>query len=602
MIKVFVIAPYKGLVQLISSIADQYSDYYIRADEGNLEQGLALAQKAEAEGYDVILSRGGTTKLITDKVSLPVLNIPVSGYDIMRSITLVQSFVGKKAVVGFDSITNKYRAVNALLNSDMEIVTIKQESDVLPTLKKLQQEGVSTIIGDVVTVNYAKGIGLNGMLIISGEESIREALDQLKTHMKYLNHHKKQSQIYQKILLGLPGTILYAYNATQDMLCANQSLEYDFNNLQGYLEKQVDGIFQTGHYSNILTGISGSCYKVTGFILKLDANESIAVFTINEIQNSLSKNAGIKIVDLPDLKELTYNLFNSNNLKCKEMMDRVMALTNTHAPILLEGEHGTCKELLAQLIQRDGKELLHNLLIIDCSVLTKEIIQSLFEDFSSPDQTDGKVPVILKRIDCLSKSNQQEFYTYHNLYNRNGNRFRFVATSEQNMQDMVHVGSFAKELYTALGFSCIWLPPLRQHKEDIESLASIIISQENERSGKQVVGIEKDALKLFYDYNWGGNIRQLKNILHEAINTVEGPFVTSKKVLALLSVTPQGRRSTIDITPGKTLEEMEKEIIVSILQEVNLNQSLAAECLGISRTTLWRKLRTANNNDNIPIK
>ena len=105
MIRVLVVAPYPGLAQLVTTIAQDYLDLEIRVEIGNLEDSLQFSRQAEREGYDVILSRGGTMEYLMEQISLPVLSIPVSGYDVLRSVALVQNLSGKKAVVGFSAIT-----------------------------------------------------------------------------------------------------------------------------------------------------------------------------------------------------------------------------------------------------------------------------------------------------------------------------------------------------------------------------------------------------------------------------------------------------------------------------------------------------------------
>ena len=172
MIRVLVVAPYPGLAQLVTTIAQDYLDLEIRVEIGNLEDSLQFSRQAEREGYDVILSRGGTMEYLMEQISLPVLSIPVSGYDVLRSVALVQNLSGKKAVVGFSAITRGYEAVNLLMKTEMEIVTIQNRREVLPTLERLKASGVTFVIGDVITVHGAKTIGMEGMLVSGTDQPI----------------------------------------------------------------------------------------------------------------------------------------------------------------------------------------------------------------------------------------------------------------------------------------------------------------------------------------------------------------------------------------------------------------------------------------------
>src|SRR5699024_4119419 len=100
MIKVLVIVPYEGLLEMMKEVSQEVEDIELQVELGNLSEGVAIAKNAENEGYHVIVSRGGTASMIQEAVSIPVIDIQVSGYDVLRILTLVKGFSGKAAIVG----------------------------------------------------------------------------------------------------------------------------------------------------------------------------------------------------------------------------------------------------------------------------------------------------------------------------------------------------------------------------------------------------------------------------------------------------------------------------------------------------------------------
>ena len=179
-IKVLGIAPYKGLGDVLIDLAKDEKSITFQLEVGDLRSGVALAEQAEAQGMDIIMSRGGTAALIQKHVNIPVVDIPVSGYDLLRALTLIKDYQGKKAVVGFENITQGVRTIGELYGIKIDIYTIQQEEEVWDLLQQLQEQGTQVVLGDVVTDKAAKELGMQSMLITSGRESVKEAFHQAK--------------------------------------------------------------------------------------------------------------------------------------------------------------------------------------------------------------------------------------------------------------------------------------------------------------------------------------------------------------------------------------------------------------------------------------
>ncbi|HAQ06385.1 MAG TPA: sigma-54-dependent transcriptional regulator, partial [Bacillus bacterium] len=193
MIKVLFIAPYPAMAGLIEECKSETGDLNVVVKTGNLGSAVPLAKRAEQEGYDVIISRGGTAKLIEEVTSLPVIDVHVSGYDMLRVLTLANEFPGKKAIVGFSNITLGAETITDILEYPIEVFTVGHAEEVGPLIKDLKGQGYSVIMGDVVTVHNADRFRIEGILIQSGREAIYDAFQ--RTRAIYSFYQKKQLEI-----------------------------------------------------------------------------------------------------------------------------------------------------------------------------------------------------------------------------------------------------------------------------------------------------------------------------------------------------------------------------------------------------------------------
>jgi transcriptional regulator with PAS, ATPase and Fis domain len=133
------------------------------------------------------------------------------------------------------------------------------------------------------------------------------------------------------------------------------------------------------------------------------------------------------------------------------------------------------------------------------------------------------------------------------------------------------------------------MPNLKERNEDLGELIRLFVSIFNAQFGKQVVGIKEEALEYLRNLSWTENVKQLKSVVKDLVNASDGDYIDSQVIDSLsLDNSIVKKESEIDLT--KSLEEIEREVILKVLKEENMNQTKAAKRLGINRTTLWRKI------------
>ena len=177
-IRILAIAPYEGMQNSIERVAEAYPDIQMDVYTGNLEDGVAIVQNAPSNVYDCIISRGGTAEMIRRVTAIPVVEIHLSVYDVLRTMKLAENYSKRYAIAGFPSITGPAHTLCDLLRYQLDILTVRSSDEVEQTLEGLKEKGYRMVICDMITHTAARKMGLDAFLITSGTEGIHDAIDQ----------------------------------------------------------------------------------------------------------------------------------------------------------------------------------------------------------------------------------------------------------------------------------------------------------------------------------------------------------------------------------------------------------------------------------------
>lgn len=297
--------------------------------------------------------------------------------------------------------------------------------------------------------------------------------------------------------------------------------------------------------------------------------------------------------------------------KIKKILTMIEKAAPTDSTILIRGESGTGKELLAHLIHQNSKRLHRPFICITCSILSDTLLESeLFghEKGAFTGALNRKIgrfemanrgTVFLDEIGTLNPGTQLRLLRVlqeRELERVGGDEtiqvdLRIIAATNENLEEAIKAGRFREDLYYRFKVIEIFLPPLRERKEDIPSLTQYFLNKLSKQIGKQMNQVSPEALTLLQEYNWPGNIRELKNILERAVVLGSGTILTPEDLPHELtgSSAASAASSNVKVT---SLEDAEKIQIREVLNQTNWNKSKAAKILQISRNRLDRKLKT----------
>ena len=298
----------------------------------------------------------------------------------------------------------------------------------------------------------------------------------------------------------------------------------------------------------------------------------------------------------------------------QRVLDMVKKVAKSNTTVLIHGETGTGKELIAGAIHHNSLRTARNFVKVNCAALQENLLESeLFGHekgaFTGADkqrigrfeQADGGT-LFLDEIGDMSPSTQAKIlrvlqeHEFERLGGTRTLRVDVIAATNRDLAAMVAAARFREDLYYRLNVVSIGMPPLRERKEDIVPLAACFIRRFAAELKKKTEGIEPDAQKLLMRYNWPGNIRELENTIERAMLLAEGHAIATVDLRLGEMPTAGGSReqaSVVKIPPtGIPLEDVERHALVEALKMSNWVQKDAAELLSISPRVMNYKIKT----------
>jgi Nif-specific regulatory protein len=296
------------------------------------------------------------------------------------------------------------------------------------------------------------------------------------------------------------------------------------------------------------------------------------------------------------------------------IVGQIERVARTKATVLVRGESGSGKELVARAIHEASDRRDAPFICLNCAALSETLLESeLFghEKGAFTGATEKKIgkfeaahrgTLVLDEIGEMSPAIQAKFLRVlegHPFERVGGSTrvqvdVRVVAATNRNLEEAVAAGEFRRDLYFRLKVVEILVPPLRRRPEDIEAIATHFLARFAAETGRRIQGFTPAALEALRAYHWPGNIRELRNVVERAVVLAQGEWIDAGDMV-LSQLAPPG--DTGKAAPGRpaafvpmTIDEMERRHVLDTLEAVGGNKTKAAAILGIERSTLDRKL------------
>ena len=307
----------------------------------------------------------------------------------------------------------------------------------------------------------------------------------------------------------------------------------------------------------------------------------------------------------------TFGSLIGNSPEMRKIYQIIEQAAPTSASVLITGESGTGKELVAQTIHQLSPRATFPFVAINCAAIPETLLES--EIFGhekgaftgAADRRQGcfeladRGTLFLDEIGEMTPATQVKLLRVlqERKFRRLGGRteqsvdVRVIAATNVDPQDAVKQSKLREDLYYRLNVFSFRLPPLRERKEDLALLVQAFVNEFSARNHKNIAGIDQQAMRLIEHYAWPGNVRELRNVIERATILAAGPFIEPKQLPPALAEEPAPQHQPqVALTPGTTVEEAERRLILMTLEHTRDNKTRAAEILGISLKTLHNKL------------
>jgi PAS domain S-box-containing protein len=616
MSKIAYIAPDDEMYQMAKrTLVGEYQDILI--EKGLLTEGVRTAQSLIAQGVDVIIARGGTAEAIR-KAGLPVslVEIPYAGFDLIRAVKDAMRYGSVIGIVAFSSMVLGVECLGPILGITVCIYTINDESEAESQVLQAFADGVDVVVGGVITALFANKHQLPHVLIDTGVESMLQAAQEAKRIAAARQHEQEKSGLFQAMLdYAYEGIIsvdhagdIRLFNPVAERITKVQRADALGKKITAicpefaledvlHSAKEELGQFLHVHEIDIL------CNKVP---IIVDGHTVGAVATFQEVSQIQQMEAAVRkrIYASGHVATLSF----SDIVGTSKVIEKTVAVAKRYAKtdsaILISGETGTGKEVFAQSIHNQSNRRNGPFVAINCAALPSQILESeLFGyvggAFTGASQK-GKIGLFelahcgtifldeVSEIDYATQGKLLRVLQEKKVMRLGSDRVlpvdvRVIAATNKNLKELIQEKKFRPDLYYRLNVLQLRLHPLRERTEDVKALARFFLKKITDGS-KNTIKLSSSAITALSEYAWPGNVRELKNVLERIVAVLDSDIIDGHIVRQVLADDQQEDIRHYLLT--QEYDEIRKALTIA-----KGNYSDAAKMLGISRTTLWRKLR-----------
>jgi two-component system, NtrC family, response regulator HydG len=358
--------------------------------------------------------------------------------------------------------------------------------------------------------------------------------------------------------------------------------------------------------------------------VKLDDSGNVMgiIETITDITELKAVQQRVTVLEKKDQARNRFRNMIGKSRSMKEVFNLIQLAADSNASILITGETGTGKELVAELIHKEGKRKRKSLVKVNCSALAENLLESeLFghvkgaftgalQDKTGRFEAADKGTLFLDEISEVSPLIQLKILRFlqEREFERVGEHqtrkadVRIISASNKDLRALIQEGIFREDLFYRLKVFPINIPPLRERKEDIALLVEHFIDKFKLETGKEIQGLNPDAASAILEHDWPGNVRELENAIeHAFVICREGEIQLKELPQEVRAPTPQsnpGMRSDHPpVRPVPTLSQSRKnssipiDELLQLLELYHWNKAAVARHLNINRTTVWRLLK-----------
>jgi transcriptional regulator, propionate catabolism operon regulatory protein len=632
-----IITANNSLLGYARQIAEEQNED-IQISSKALEEAVSVGKEMTRNGVEVIVSRGGTAHILRETLSIPILAIPLTSMDILKSIKSALPLGKKILLMNFRNQLSGIEIFEDLFSINL-IQGVYYDLDSQERVISSARNQADVVIGGSNSINFAKKYGLEGVELQTSKETVASVIEDARSVASSRREDQKKAERYRCIIDATHDGIIAVdnkglittLNRTAKGILKISADEVTGKPITSYVrDSQIMKVLQNQKpMVNKLEKINGDLFVSNHIPIEVEGEVIGGVSTFQHVSNVIRAENEIRRsfakghISRYSIKDLIYR-----SKVMKDVIDKIEKFSATDSTVFISGETGTGKEIIAHSIHDLSNRRKGPFVTINCAAFPDQLLESElfgYEEGAFTGARKGGKPGLFELAHFGTIFLDEIGESPHNVQARllrvlqekevmriGGDRLvpvnvRVIAATNRNLKQAVRDGKMREDLFFRINMLNIHIPPLRERTWDIPILVNQITKKVSEKYDFDVLQIPEYCLDKLKAYSWPGNIRQLENFLERLVLLSNSKFdekIFNESYQQLVDYTWTIENSEETMTTPLSLKEFsnlkrkedEAEIIKKALENSKFRRSKTANDLGISRTTLWRKLKGMDND------
>ncbi|MGE4214542.1 MAG: sigma 54-interacting transcriptional regulator [Anaerotignaceae bacterium] len=605
-------------------------DVYVSA----LNEAYIIAKELPQKGTSVIISRKGTKVFLEKQLNIPVVGVNTILSDYIEIMKIAKSIDGIVAFFTYDNITEDVKTMCYLLNINAKYYTFNDVESCEYVVKEAIVDGAKLGVGGALTEKFSIKHNLKHIVVENSEESIINSIETAKQILYVQKEElKKQEKLKLKLksyqaVLDFTHDAIISVDTFGKVSVVNPVAERIMNvNRENCIGKCVDDVLPNSKMTEVLNkglqqtdelmNINGTLVSTNRIpiIVNNEVKGVVATFQdIKTIQNS-EKNIRIRLNKKGLTARYTFADIQGHSEAIIKAIDTAKRYALSNSTVLIHGETGCGKELFAQSIHNYCARKNEPFVAINCAALAKNLLEAElfgYEDGSFTGALKGgkaglfelahKGTIFLDEIGEIPVDVQVQLLRV--LQEKEIRRIgsvavtpidvRIITATNKRLEDEISNNRFREDLYYRLNVLNLEIPSLRMRREDVGEIGNSILKKLSGQKYDEIKASFNEAIENLGDYDWPGNIRELHNFVERIYAILSGGKKNIQFEDLVNNFYAKEKKDCKCENEEENLAIWEREKIITTLRNNNLKIKNSANELGISRTTLWRKIKEYN--------
>lgn len=643
--KIGIVSPSSTFTALVKDIAARLKlDVAIK--EGALRQGIYCAEVLCEEGSNVIVARGPTADLLEAHIEVPVIKVSVNNFDLLRTFQKAKQYADNIMFIDCVDNENVYDLsfIEHMLEIDIDLKQYKNEADIKHHIQMFAAQDIEgrekIVVGTAQCLaRTAINRGLRSFVVNSTHEAVAESLKRAKeTSLLYEKEKLRQQHLSTIISHAFDGVIATDHDGKVSVYneVASHIIGLKKTEVLGRLLKKMQHLYMKKLYGDgsaatkLIVSLGNKRYVVNR--IPIDDKKESMVITFLETNKLIQLESQVRsqLYNRRFYAKHTFEDIVYESELMRQTIDVATKYSTSNSSILIQGESGVGKELFAQSIHNTSSRRNGPFIAINCAAMPENLLESElfgYEEGAFTGAKKGGKPgmfemahegtLFLDEVGDIPSSLQVRLLRVlqeKEVMRLGGQRIipvnvRVVSATNKDLKASIKQKQFREDLYYRLNALKITIPPLRERKEDIYPLIRHML----QKNGNDISVVSPDIIEALVSYDWPGNVREMENVFDRMSALGDASFLDIKRWLfdeqpeghrkssPVFSIPEDKDRGCSDRGPAPSihyvkvkigpLKEIENQIIRHLYHSYSGNRQEIANVLGVSRTTLWKKLK-----------